>query len=1122
MSIDDRLYDLSESPTHRFPVYSSSNSYITPYSSDTHGGELVTEFNQRAALNTLLKREVDLQKYAEMVSSEINNLFGEDVEIDSTTGQTVRVGPGLNSFLNSPLHDKTNWHCVAYATGARDESDFTLAMSGRNLVISSGTALVYGYYIDAMQEVSIDHSDAIAVSEVLPIVDPETGKSYTSCRSKFVKLAVQYTANEHSRHDERLIPPGKDPNPPHGDLPAGNNHIYPSAVIVINDELPYGNELLLGVISCDSVGRYIVINNPYKTRLIPLDGVQGAENYSDLLSALPDNHIYGVQYGSTDGSEDGSVTNLKDIDPWLWLHEDSKLAFLLKSMSTNAETAGNATDEPTRGIIVSDRTVPDSNVIPHSDNFNCLHRLGGTAQGWEPENRFSKIGWHQAQVPNGLGADTIDYRAMYLPYALPEVETTPIPRSGILRDGARPQADDSVVRPVYDRNAYPCLGGLNGNDGLMTYQQAEMLELVFMDYIHRRNDGYARGRMFGPFLTLRDAASWFNLHPQEIQLGDYFWVINDVAEAGGQQESYNPETQSYEYANIVTNYGTVSGTVTGTAKQPDVKVQVTGSVTGEAEGVDLSAAVTGDVEGTVSGHVDPQPNPDPNDPEPEPAEITGTVTGTVTGTATGSVNIPIQGSVAGDGKASINATVTGTVTGTLDSFTQNVSSRYVCIFTEPIESASSGDWYFAHGVENTGNPGVIGDYQILDKPDDYQHISDTRVDAQNVLFAVEAVERGFAVPATSNIYGMVKVGTGSELYDVIVDSLTHRLRITEDLLNYVRRGGFKEYQGENTIIEISPGQELTEYSYMYYLNGITFKMIGSADEWRANADSTGVLSDIRGDIILDFSAVTPSGSRTDGMLLTLKNIDHLTLKGKNPNTVDMLFAVDHCVLNSPFFTNIGRWEYSEFISGGNTLEFNLPWMVVTNVFTDTGIDNSMSCRFASVTMGRDGVSSAMLDIWIKHAGWSDFSGNIDRMWTSLGYLNFPPFYFERRYNSEGEELPDINVETIQHIPDNLNLKISGTSGIHQAWDPNNSEYVPGGNMLVNLNWEYNGNPTSASTKGGKLYLNLYLKNTSKDVVKHNFSNLRFRAPVQVIRLDDNSMSDTVDYEQIYKDITTKL
>ena len=87
----------------------------------------------------------------------------------------------------------------------------------------------------------------------------------------------------------------------------------------------------------------------------------------------------------------------------------------------------------------------------------------------------------------------------------------------------------------------------------------------------------------------------------------------------------------------------------------------------------------------------------------------------------------------------------------------------------------------------------------------------------------------------------------------------------------------------------------------------------------------------------------------------------------------------------------------------------------------------------------------------------------------------------------------------------------------QPYDANNTTFVPNGNLLVNLNWEYNGNPSSAKTRGGKVYLNLYMKNSSPDVNKQNFTNLRFRAPVQVIRLDDNSMSNTIPYTQLYPD-----
>ncbi len=1129
-SPEDMLYDLEEARDHRFRVYSYVNSYVTPYSSDTHGGELITEFNQRAAWNTVLKREVDLSEYADIVAAAVNSAFGKDEEIDPTTGAANRTGPGLNSFSESELHDKNNWKITSYATGTRDEDDFSLKLVDNNLKISSGVALVYGYYIDAASETTIAGVDAINTDDIVEVKDNPGQIPKSECRTKFIKLAVQYTSGEHARHDERLIPPV--------------NGVYVGAVIVINDQLPYGNELLLGTITRDSMGRFMVTENPYKTRLIPLDSVSGAEDYDSLLSAVEDNHTYGIKFGSTDGSKEGKVTHLRDIDPWLWLDFSSKLAMLLRSMSTNSETAGRATDEPTRGIIVSDK-IPYSAQDPVVDEFNCLQRLDASTLG-----QFAGISWHQAQVPGKTGADIIDYRALFLPYAASN-------RNGsqLAANMYTPKSDGSVKKPAYDVNDYPCLNGLNGKDGIMTAQQVAMLELMFDDYINRRSIGYAKGKQYGPFLTLDDAKNWFERFKPKVDLGDYFWVINDTAEAGGTEATTS--TPIYEMKNIITNYGTVSGTVTGTAKQSKLEVKVTGTVTGTMD--------------------------DDN-------------------------NTPVEGEVNGDGQGTINATVTGTVTGTLDSFTQNVSSRYVCRYHK--SNSSSGVWRFAHaimmGVEKyssilsvstlpytvtlpkqiipgslliipsstkatpmfddkhgnlkTGNSsnsvGTVtyknsagktvvtitkgleagkaefiylvdnsDSYTVLDPEGESRTFQDDST-KQSVLFAVEAVERGFAVPATATTYGVVKVGTGSELYDVINDPTTQRLRITEQLLSFIKNGGFEE--DTRVEIPIQPNQDLTEFQYKYFSSGVVFIMSGKASEWRAALDTTGTLAHLRGDITLDFTAVEEDGNRTDGFLLHLEDIDYITLLGDNRKTTKthtstetLLFDMNHCTVNSPFFTNIGRWRYSRFISGGNTLELELPWMLVTDVFTNT-VENSMSCRFSSVTMGENGINSAILDIWIKHSGWEDYNGSIDRMWSSSGYIKYPPLFFEYDIDDEGVQLSQINPRTIQHIPDNLNMKISGTAGVHQSWDENSSEFIPSGNLLVNLDWEYNGNPSSSVTPGGKVYLNLYMKNSSVDVTKQDFSSLRFRANVQVIRLDNNSMADSVPYEQLYEKIPVKL
>ena len=1136
MATDDRLYDLREADSHRFLVYSSANSYITPYSSDTHGGELITEFNQRAALNTLLKREVNMSDYAETVASAVNDFVGSDVVIDDTTGQTEKNGPGLNSFEKTSLHDKNGWTITAYATGTRDADDFHLGMDadGR-ITVSAGVALVYGYYVESTEEVTFLRRDAFTVGDITNVANNEGQISTNPCMTRFIKLAVQYTAPEHSRHDERLIPPF--------------NGVYQGAAIVINEELPFGNELLLGTITIDSEGRAMLTENPYKTRMVPIDTVEGAEDYSKLLTAPEDEHIYGIKFGETGGSKDGEVTNLIDIDKWLWIAFDSNVGKLLRSMSTNADTAGNSEDEPTRGIIVSDQT-PYTADDPVVDEFNCLQRIDAKSG-----SQFARISWHQAQTPPKTGADSIDHRALFFQYAMSRITG-----SSLISEKKVPAKDGTVVKPFYDVSVYPCLNGLNGTDGIITYQQLAMLELMFDDYVHRQADGYARGRQYGPFLTLADAKGWFERHKPAVQPGDYFWVINDTAEAGGTEA--NTTTSGYELQNIVTNYGTISGTVSGTAKQSKLEVPVSGSFTGTAH------------------------------PESDPDET-----------------LNIEGEINGKGQGTINATVTGTVSGTLDSFTQNVSSRYTCRYHKTHAKGETGSWRFAHAVmleensysgsftsltlqpnirpgsllispipnhpvltdDNTGIYGGIYDnkygkimtlmneggrdvevqvgtinyatgvitglqtestatisyflptdrasYVILDPEGESQFFQDTSSTPQSVLFTVEAVERGFAVPATSTTFGVVKVGPGSNLYDVIVDSTTQRLRITDLLLSLIKGGGFSEYPDETIVI--SPGVDLTKYAYRRYSGGVVFKMEGNASEWRANLDTTGTLAHIRGNITLDFSEVVEDGNRTDGLLLHLVDLDHVKLVGDNVSTTEhvstetLLFGVDHCVVDKYFFTNIGEWKYSQFISGGNTLELDLPWMEVTNVFTSSGIDNSLMCKFSSVTMGEEGVCAAQMDIWVKHAGWKDYSGNIDRMWSSSAYLKYPPLFFEHDLSEDGSQLSTINKHTIQYIPDNLNLKISGTSGVHQAYDENNSEYVPSGNLLVNLNWEYNGNPATADEPGGKIYLNLYMKNASPDDKKQNFSNLRFRANVQVIRLDNNGMSESVSYAELY-------
>ena len=110
----------------------------------------------------------------------------------------------------------------------------------------------------------------------------------------------------------------------------------------------------------------------------------------------------------------------------------------------------------------------------------------------------------------------------------------------------------------------------------------------------------------------------------------------------------------------------------------------------------------------------------------------------------------------------------------------------------------------------------------------------------------------------------------------------------------------------------------------------------------------------------------------------------------------------------------------------------------------------------------------------------------------------------------------VNMSTIQRLSEDYNLKIGGTAGVHEIWNKSNSEYQTSGNFLATVDWEWNGNPGVDSSPAGTLHFNLLMNNSSGDV-SQKFSNVRFRVPVQVMRVDDNSFSDAVDYAALYSD-----
>lgn len=1001
MATDDLFYSLQDADDKVFYKYTNDNSYIVPYSADTIGGERITEYNQRAALNTLLlKARQDYTDYANDVETLVNNAYSP-------------TEAGLNSFKSGLVHNPNDWYVRnAYATGTQTQEDFELSISSNEFLnIAPGRALIYGYFIDAAAEITIQCSDVLKESDITPVAHNTGQNPDKPFVSAFVKLTVMFVQSASNSHDERLNPPASG--------------VYKSVAIVINDELPLSNELLLGTISRDSTGHYVVTNNPLKTRIIPIDNVSGAEDYSSLVNAsnIEDGIIYGILKNSSD--------NLTAISKWLWLHEQSNLAKLLKIVSVNPETAGTDDDRGTRGIIITPSTA-------HTGQHEYAIHV--------ESDKFPYLWWCQAWSTQGSATGVTEIKDAYIPFAYTNDGIMPKHYENPTNDGQNPE----IKRVVYDDN--PELANVSGQAGLVTPQQIYMLEKAYKRTLHEN------GHMFGPFESVADAMNWFNeVHPP-IQYDDYFWVVNDESIILSENGS------STSLASVVTKLGSVTGSVSGSVSG-STAFPVTGSTpqdwTGTANVGDTTATVTMDA-----------------------AEITG------------------------NGQGNISGTVKGQVVGELTSFTQNVSARYRCIFP----SSTTVRRNVANITVGVSWKLVDGVYQIEDKyPTHTAEAHGRGTGSQDdCWFVLEAVERGFGIPAASDTYGLVKTGLESSLEGVYQDA-DNRLRVSSYLIEMVKNGGYET--STNTTLTIQPNSMIESWCNKKYVNGLTVSLVGNASEF----ETAGItLHDIRGHITIDYTQVHTDSVYTGASILNCSNVDWITLVGDNAQTsptTALKLAFDHCVVDKYFFENIGTWVSSQFVSGSNTLELDSPWMQVDEVFTNT-VKNFLYTKFSSITMGTHGIESAMLDIWIQHEGWSDNNMSIDKCWVSTGRINFPPFWFEK-VSREDIDIPGIvNKHNIQKIPSKMNLKVSGTAGVHQIWNKSNSSYQTSGNLLVNVDWEYNGNAQIGSTPAGKLNLNLYMNNSSGDP-SQRFSNLRFRMPVQIIQDRDNAFADYSTYEQVY-------
>lgn len=566
-----------------------------------------------------------------------------------------------------------------------------------------------------------------------------------------------------------------------------------------------------------------------------------------------------------------------------------------------------------------------------------------------------------------------------------------------------------------DRDDLPPLFGRYS--GIVTPETLFQVDTMWAD-----RDSMVNGTQYGPFLTWQDAMATLYPKKASIKNGDYFWALNDSID-------------------VNVNLGVFSSTFT-TATSSTLEItfddlEVTGATAGRATGSVTDTTLT-----EQNTHV--------------VYDVAGTIN--------------IDG-LAFDGKMTFQAQTeqipvttegNGTATFTPQSFTQNVSARYV---------------YFDKRADGTDYP------------------PDTPWEAH---WRKQAVLRGFACPATPDYYGFVKPSNdtnkdslvANDIGNVVSDSETHRLRLDTVGRELLVNGGWKLITPGTSAdypnpCRVSPA---TADSIFAKLEGAkfteTFTIILEGDGW--GADDLPALRRLRGDIVLDLTGVRSS----DVPAVWVEDVNHLTLVAQSGSCQ---INVRDCVVGIPNSGHIYRWVSSQFESGSNVAVTNNPWVTLKNAFSNGSYVNSLQTRIVSFTRGEYDIESAEMDIWIKRGDFTKPESIEDFTMTSLDKLKFPPLYFR---------ITDGNPTDIELIPESLNAKISGTGGTHRTWSETYG-YVITGNWISTIDWE----------NGEELSVNARMLSPASDKL-HGIYDLRFRALIQFTHADD-MLEESIDYSSIF-------
>lgn len=954
-----------------FKVFNQGNSYIQPYSSALNGSELVTEFNQRSPLNVIGYHTVDLTNYLKGINP---NVF------DSTDPYAY----------------------TAYMTGSRTEDEVKLNISGSSLAISAGECLIAGYYVHIKQAITITLSTLISRSEM------GSNMSDEDFVYKYVKITLKTTQGEGNRYDERLTPP----------LGAS----FEGVAVNVDNELPTINEYLLGLVIRRPNGNFDVIHNPYRTSIIPITHIAGAEDYDSLVRGTgdpEDSAIYGIKNG-----EPGNVINISE---WLWLSYYSGLGKYLRNFAQVPDDAG---------IVREGAMLPTIVGKPASEGVDN-HVL----------EMISKDPNHPQDGPK------IRYRILKSGQKSPDcydMQETPLPFANYVGHTATP---DDIVSNNGDYNRLQ-----NGYSGIIRPETLWQVDQLWKD-----RDSLNSGRQWGPFNTVRDAEETLSRIKTQMQrsvpswdfsVNDYYWVLSDTipVETGSDQ-------------NVSAVYGTVSGKYT-TKLTGEVSSYVAGQVTNTIDG---EAPIRFTLENGKMGAATVV--------LPDSSEATieaGTdITGEGETVAKFNVAGTLGGNCTGDGS--------GTFSGSIDSFSQNVSSRYVYLQQIVEEGDDAGKLLYWTGPDKTTKTTDVTEWPVL-------------------AWTKQAVLRGFATPATENYLGFVKVSPGDKFGDVIRDPETDRLRLSDadiESLNAIRwkapTGSIYMYQLLPTMTDL-----MEELSGTSFPGPVHITLAGSGWDPEINK-----LSRLRGDITIYLGGIS-NQQEAGSTVLTLEDCStvRIVAKDSNNNDVDYKVNVTDCTLQQDNFHNINRWISSRFTSGSNTAQLSNPWMVIDKPFTNLLINeddgNYIQARFVSVTRGEYNITSAEMDIWIKLPDDSSTKSERNLELVSTKNLKFPPLYL-------GVEESDgtINITNRQDIPTNLNAKISGTGGNHRIYDPQAGEYVNSGSFISTVDW----------TSGGKFTVSARVLNPSLST-KHGVYDFRFRVLVQFTDVDDTNVR-SINYTDLF-------